>query len=287
VHLASSDGLAIVTNVPAKFQFVMPFPTERQESSSTIRSVHLAIGAGLVLLMAIGFVADGGTGRVVELVVVAAAIAGGYAAGPARSRLVAVAAGALILLVEALAGRLAGTHAPLALWFALATAGTVVVSGRLRPAPEPWGRSERPQPGSLEHEFRRSVRHQRPFSLLVVHPDGRGADVTAVVERIVAGLRSTDIAAGRDGRDLWLLLPETGSDSARVAAERLRLAAGAAGRTVSIGVASFPDDGLSAANLAGAASRALSRALELGGNRTVLQTAPDDGPPGWGVVSVA
>ena len=51
----------------------------------------------------------------------------------------------------------------------------------------------------------------------------------------------------------------------------------------SIGIASFPHDGLSAAELVAAADRALARAIELGGNRTVLVSIPRDAPPGWGL----
>jgi hypothetical protein len=262
----------------------MPFPTQRPNSSS-VHGVELGIGFGLVLLMASGFLAGGGRGRIVELVVLGAALASGYAIRAPRARFVAAAAGILVLLLEGVYGRLGGFGIVASLGYALAAAAAVVVSSRLRASAAPRSGVDRPAPGSLEYEVRRSVRHARPFCLVVVHPDGRGPDIGAVAERIAADVRATDVAIARDGRDLWLLLPETQRDAARVAAERLRLAAGAAGRTVSIGVASFTDDGRSAERLTEAARRALLRALELGGNRTVLHTAPDGGPPGWGLVN--
>ena len=48
-------------------------------------------------------------------------------------------------------------------------------------------------------------------------------------------------------------------------------------------LASFPNDGLSAAELVSAADKALARSIELGGNRTVLFSVPRNAPPGWGL----
>ena len=55
--------------------------------------------------------------------------------------------------------------------------------------------------------------------------------------------------------------------------------------SVSIGIASFPDDGLAARDLALAAERALLRATELGGNRTLLYSSREDVPASWKVTS--
>ena len=57
--------------------------------------------------------------------------------------------------------------------------------------------------------------------------------------------------------------------------------------TFSIGVATYPDDGADQVGLDAAAQRALTRAAELGGNRTVLHSVPADVPPGWGLSAAA
>lgn len=53
------------------------------------------------------------------------------------------------------------------------------------------------------------------------------------------------------------------------------------GITVSIDVATYPADGADDVTLAAAAERALGRAAELGGNRTVLYSLPEGAPRGW------
>jgi hypothetical protein len=188
-----------------------------------------------------------------------------------------------VLGLEARYDRLGSAHAAVGAAYALGTALAVLIAGRLREDGGPAQDDERPQPGTLDYEFRRALRYGHPLTLLLVHADGSSAGQDALVERIADTMRSVDLVAGREGPDLWLLLPETTSESARIAAERLRLAAGAAGQPVSIGAASFPEDGDSAERLGASARKALSRAVELGGNRTVLHTAPSGAPPGWGL----
>ena len=53
--------------------------------------------------------------------------------------------------------------------------------------------------------------------------------------------------------------------------------------SVTIGVATFPDDALTNEQLVVAARRAFDAGLRLGGNRTVLASLPDGAPPGWGI----
>ena len=144
-----------------------------------------------------------------------------------------------------------------------------------------------PVPGSPEYELARSLRHTHFFSLLVVRPDAPPgkAGLERLAATIAGHMRGTDVASRRGEADFWLILPETPSDAARVVGERIRLALGAEqlGGSVSIGIACFPEDGVSARELAAAVQRALAHAVELGGNRTVLHSVRGDAPPGWGL----
>ncbi len=161
------------------------------------------------------------------------------------------------------------------------------------------------RPGSeIERELIRSRRHGHEASVLVIRPDGledlglrHGAEgietvLAAVAAAIAGAVRVTDVGRTAQTNDLHVLLPETPAEGARVAAERIRLATSrlrltlAPGDpvdlTVSIGVAAFPLDSSSEEELLDAAAGALARAVELGGNRTVLTTVPVNAPPGWG-----
>ncbi len=53
--------------------------------------------------------------------------------------------------------------------------------------------------------------------------------------------------------------------------------------SVAVGIAGLPEDAATDDERAQWASRALSRAVELGGNRTVLRSVPPGSPPGWGL----
>ncbi len=158
---------------------------------------------------------------------------------------------------------------------------------------------------SLDYELERSRRHNHVLSLLIVRADdlddtalrwGEAATrdvLREVAELIGTHVRVTDVPFRYGAYDFCVILPETPAPGARVVAERIRLAV--SGRrlefgpgelvnlTVSIGVAAFPDDATSNAELSRAAARALARAVEVGGNRTVLHTVSPDVPPGWGL----
>jgi diguanylate cyclase (GGDEF)-like protein len=149
-------------------------------------------------------------------------------------------------------------------------------------------------PGSLEYELQRSLRHTRYFSLLVARPDrltgAQARDEQALAEvatTMLEQLRGTDAVSRRGAADFWVILPETPSDAARVVGERVRLALGSTGEgiSVSIGISAFPDDGLAARDLAVAAEKALRRAIELGGSRTVMHSSRSAAPAGWSVVA--
>jgi diguanylate cyclase (GGDEF)-like protein len=149
----------------------------------------------------------------------------------------------------------------------------------------------------LESELARARRHHHELSLVLVKPDrfedfaAQGSDVAlevleAAAEVIGHELRATDIAL-RQSQDVFaVVLPETPAVGARVAAERVRLflpgrLSGIGRLTVSNGVATFPNDATTNSDLIAVAERALGRAIELGGNRTVCASVDDEAPPGW------
>lgn len=150
----------------------------------------------------------------------------------------------------------------------------------------------------LETELERARRHHHQISLLLVRPDGFaeltelggtvGIEVLESVAEVIGNeLRATDYAFRHHPSTFALIFPETASEGARVAAERIRLylplrTRGVDGKplTVSIGVASFPEDATTNEELVRVAERALERAEHRGGNRTVCASA-EAGPPGW------
>lgn len=159
----------------------------------------------------------------------------------------------------------------------------------------------------LAYELERSRRYNHQLCLIVMRPDELedlverlgGAAVEAVLGRVAEAmgrsLRATDIAQHEAASTFWAILPETVPEAARVVAERIRLAVatrsleGAPGEivdlTVSIGVASFPEDATTDEELVAAAGRALDHAVSLGGNRTILHSLRQ-GPAGWSLQSV-
>lgn len=150
----------------------------------------------------------------------------------------------------------------------------------------------------LDTELQRARRHHHQLALVLVRPDGFGEltelggtvgleVLEACAEVIGHELRTTDYAFRQQASTFALILPETATEGARVAAERIRLflplrTGGVNGRmlTASIGVATFPEDATTNAELVRVAERALQRAEERGGNRTVCVSA-DAVPPGW------
>jgi len=99
-----------------------------------------------------------------------------------------------------------------------------------------------------------------------------------VIERIadllLEELRGIDTVARYGGEEFALLLPETGSDRAMVVAERLRRRLAEAAHdgvaepvTVSIGIATYPDDSMASSDLLHKADQALYFSKHLGRNR--------------------
>jgi diguanylate cyclase (GGDEF)-like protein len=151
----------------------------------------------------------------------------------------------------------------------------------------------------LEAEVERARRHHHELALVLIEPDrfddfhalGGAVEqelLEAVAEVIGRELRATDVALRHGPSGFSLVLPETAAGGARVAAERLRLLLPLAiGETalgvlsLSIGVAIFPRDAATNGELVEVARRALARAQELGGNRTICASTDGGLPPGW------
>jgi diguanylate cyclase (GGDEF)-like protein len=142
--------------------------------------------------------------------------------------------------------------------------------------------------------FGQALRYDRPACVLMIDSDNLkgvndayGHDAgnrllrhLAVV--IQAELRATDVPARYGGDEFIVLLPETPAKGALDVAERIRNAIASAplpleGRmvacSVSIGIASFPEDGRSLDALAGRADRALYNAKKDGRNRVARYPA--------------
>jgi diguanylate cyclase (GGDEF)-like protein len=283
---------------------------------------------GLVLLLAAGFVAAGGRGRIVEIVVLAAGVLLAYLAPWSGGRLLALVSVVAYLGLEAGFGRLNHAHYWQQAFFVIGTFAAVLASATSHLTLETHRaqlaqarrRAEELETeleladtltrgprrlDSLEQEIIRSRRHSHRLDLLVARPDGLteiqqrfgdhgvSAALSAVAEAVALNIRSTDVAFRKGEPDVWVILPETPRENGRVVGERIRLAVAArrlefapgesVELTVSIGIASFPNDATSNEDLVAAASRARSRAGDLGGNRTLLHSVPAEAPPGWGI----
>jgi diguanylate cyclase (GGDEF)-like protein len=154
---------------------------------------------------------------------------------------------------------------------------------------------------ALQVEVRRTERHQRPFTLLMVdvdyfkkfndafgHPAGDRL-LIALGETLRENLRAMDVVARYGGEEFAVLLGEThGLDALRVA-DKLRTAvrdkvfreAGdgkPAGRaTISIGLATYPEDASSPSGLISQADQALYLAKEAGRDLVVSCTTTQEG----------
>ncbi len=141
----------------------------------------------------------------------------------------------------------------------------------------------------LAIELTRSSRHQRTFSLILLdvdffkqyndthgHLEGDHL-LSTLADLIRKNLRRSDIFARYGGEEFVVLLPETPNEDARTIAEEVRrrlenypFKGGETqplGKvTISMGVATFPDDGIDASNLIKHADKALYRAKDSGRN---------------------
>lgn len=141
---------------------------------------------------------------------------------------------------------------------------------------------------SLDVEVRRTERHERPFSLLMIdvdyfkkfndafgHPAGDRL-LISLGEILSENLRAMDVVARYGGEEFAVILGETSTEYATQVAEKLRQAVRTqvfreagdgkpAGRvTISIGVATYPQDASSPSGLISQADQALYLAKEAG-----------------------
>jgi diguanylate cyclase (GGDEF)-like protein len=143
----------------------------------------------------------------------------------------------------------------------------------------------------LATEIRRSARYHRPLSVLMLdvddfkwfndtygHPLGDRL-LRSLATVLTASVRMVDSVGRCGGEEFLIILPETTKDDACRLAERIRVAVGtqasvevagqAINRTVSVGVAAYPEDALNGADLVGRADEALYCAKRAGKNRVV------------------
>jgi diguanylate cyclase (GGDEF)-like protein len=151
----------------------------------------------------------------------------------------------------------------------------------------------------LEKEMRRSAREDRPLSLLLLdldhfkqfndrwgHTEG-DLELARVAAIVMKNIRATDSAFRYGGEELAVLLPSCPKQQAHPVAEKIRAAVNVRPTrpaatekpftTVSIGVATFPEDGQGGRALVDAADAALYAAKAQGRDRVVL--AGDEAAP--------
>jgi diguanylate cyclase (GGDEF)-like protein len=152
----------------------------------------------------------------------------------------------------------------------------------------------------LDGLIERAEKEDQPFSLLLLdldhfkqyndrwgHTEG-DAELRRVAAQVLRAVRSTDEAFRYGGEELAVLLPSCPKDQALRVAEKIRAAVAAGpqkqGRfgvrtttTVSIGVATFPEDGRVARGLVDTSDAALYEAKAAGRDRVV--TAPGRAAP--------
>jgi len=157
---------------------------------------------------------------------------------------------------------------------------------------------------TFETEIRRAEQQGRVLSLLIIdidhfkqyndrfgHPEGDAA-LRRVAAQVTKGIRSSDLAFRYGGEELAVLLPACPRPQAAEVAEKLRTAIRAntprSGRfggplTVSIGVATYPEDARAASALMERADAALYAAKAKGRDRVEVSTAtaqPETGAAG-------
>jgi len=142
----------------------------------------------------------------------------------------------------------------------------------------------------LQRAFRQSVRYGHALSVVMIDSDNlkqindkHGHEsgnrlLQHLVRCIREQLRGSDVMARFGGDEFILLLPETGSKGALEMAERIRRAveisrfdvrSGDTNITVSLGVASYPEDGGNLDVILDKADKAMYRAKQHGRNRVV------------------
>ena len=141
----------------------------------------------------------------------------------------------------------------------------------------------------LREEIRRAARYHRALCVLMMDVDSfktfndtyghpRGDDLLRVVANVLQNsVRNVDHVGRYGGEEFLIVLPETSKDAACHLAERIRaeieanafvvIGGQAIYRTLSIGVASYPEDAINPVELVEQADAALYRAKRSGKNR--------------------
>jgi diguanylate cyclase (GGDEF)-like protein len=152
---------------------------------------------------------------------------------------------------------------------------------------------------SLERELTRASRYNQPISLIILdldsfkeyndrwgHPAG-DVRLREIADLLRANVREPDLAARYGGEEFAVILPNTTKSGAIRLAERLRRSAEASapsqnngrsfvsGYTISLGVATYPDDAASIEELLLAADNAELTAKRLGKNRVYAADISD------------
>jgi argininosuccinate lyase len=144
----------------------------------------------------------------------------------------------------------------------------------------------------LEEEMKRAARYERPLSLILMDLDGfKGINdryghpagdtmLIGIAATIRGNIRETDVPARYGGEEFAIICPEINSDEAAVVAERVRRAVEAArfqlvpeetcAVTLSLGIASYPQNALDENALVRAADDALYHAKHAGKNRVAI-----------------
>jgi diguanylate cyclase (GGDEF)-like protein len=141
----------------------------------------------------------------------------------------------------------------------------------------------------LEVEVKRAQRYDLNLSLIMIDLDHfkefndtyghlEGDNLLRKISQILkSSLRETDFVARYGGEEFAIILPETNKQGASIAAERIRktvneqtFGEGGVKMTISLGVASYPDDACLRADLIKRADEALYRAKREGRNRICL-----------------
>ena len=147
----------------------------------------------------------------------------------------------------------------------------------------------------LRREVKRAARFSQKFSLLMIDVDNlkryndqnghlRGSEVLRLIAQIlVREARSIDLVAKYGGDEFVVILPQTAREGACVLADRVKSSVAAMAFphvapgviTVSLGVATYPENGITAGELLESADIALYAAKQSGKNRvSVASTDP-------------
>ncbi len=151
----------------------------------------------------------------------------------------------------------------------------------------------------LVAEMTRASRYSQPISLIILdldsfkeyndkwgHPAG-DVRLREIADLLRANVREPDVAARYGGEEFAVILPNTGKSGAIRLAERLRysaelsapqqqtLGSPVSGYTLSLGVATYPDDATSVEKLLLMADNAELMAKRLGKNRVCAANSPD------------